>query len=150
MVANLVDNAIKFTEAGGVTVRLAREEGTRVRVCDTGIGVPGAAAPHLFDEFFQVNNHERDRTKGFGMGLAICRSLARQIGGDVRLADTGPGGSCFEIILDGCGAGAVARGGGVAGTGAGAGTPVRAGGGGRPDGAARRDADPQEAGLHRV
>ena len=156
VVANLVDNAIKFTEAGGVTVELSRAEGTRVRVCDTGIGVPDAAAPHLFDEFFQVNNHERDRTKGFGMGLAICRSLARQISGDVRLAGTGPGGSCFEIILDGCGAGAVAGGGGsagaVAGAAAGAGIApvVRAGGGGRPDGAAGGDADPEEAGLHRV
>lgn len=123
VVANLLDNAIKFTDRGGVTLELAGGEGIRVRICDTGIGVPDAAAPYLFDEFYQVGNHERDRNKGFGMGLAICRNLARQLGGDVRLAGTGPGGSCFEIVLDGCGAGS----------------------GGRPDGAAGGRDDPQRA-----
>ena len=125
VVSNLLDNAIKFTERGGVTVEVARDQGTRVRVLDTGIGVPREAAPYLFDEFYQVHNHERDRTKGFGMGLAICRSLARQFGGDVRLAGTGPGGSCFEVVLDGCGPG----------------------GGRRPDGEAGDRSHPEAAGV---
>jgi signal transduction histidine kinase len=104
VVSNLVDNAIKFTQRGGVTLELAQDgAGTRVLVGDTGIGVPERDAPFLFDEFYQVDNHERDRRKGFGMGLAICRSLARQLGGDVRLARTSPGGSCFEVAVAGCG-----------------------------------------------
>lgn len=126
VVTNLVDNAIKFTRQGGVSLELARNGGrTHIRVCDTGIGVPERAAPHLFDQFYQVDNHERDRTKGFGMGLAICRNLARQIGGDVRLDRTGSDGSCFEVLVDDFGAG----------------------GGGRPDRQAGHYAHPEGAGL---
>ena len=103
VVANLLDNAIKFTRQGGVSLELARRHGrTRIRVRDTGTGVADKDVPHLFDEFYQAHNHERDRTKGFGMGLAICRSLARQLGGDVRLDATGPDGTCFEVFVDGC------------------------------------------------
>ena len=100
VVANLVDNAIKFTNHGGVTVELLRRDGgAAVRVTDTGIGVTPEHAAHLFDEFYQVNNPRRERGKGFGMGLAICRSLARQLGGDVRLGGTSPGGTTFEVIV---------------------------------------------------
>jgi two-component system, sensor histidine kinase len=100
VLSNLVDNAIKYTERGGIALNAeAVAEGIRIRVIDTGIGVPEQSIPHLFDEFYQVNNQERDRSKGFGMGLAICQSLARQIEGEVRLASTGPGGSCFEVTV---------------------------------------------------
>ena len=126
VVVNLVDNAIKFTPRGGVTLGLARDDGgTRIRVSDTGVGMAGTDAPHVFDEFYQVDNHERDRTKGFGMGLAICRNLARQLGGDVRLASTGPGGSCFEVVVE--------RG--------------HPGGGGRPLGEEGDLEDPERAGV---
>ncbi len=100
IISNLLDNAIKYTERGGVTVKFdAVADAMRIRIIDTGIGVPEQSIPHLFDEFYQVNNQERDRSKGFGMGLAICQSLAKQVGGDVRLASTGPTGSCFEVIV---------------------------------------------------
>jgi signal transduction histidine kinase len=143
VLGNLVDNAIKYTAAGGVTVRLAtlgegdgNGGGFAVRVCDSGIGIPEADIPHLFDEFYQVDNHERDRRKGFGMGLAICRTLARQLGGDVRLAETGPGGSCFEFVLRCAGN-----------DGDGDGDGVRARGRGRQHGATDDFADPEPAGL---
>jgi signal transduction histidine kinase len=120
-----------------VTLGLACDAGgARVLVSDTGVGVPESDAPFLFDEFYQVDNHERDRTKGFGMGLAICKNLARQLGGDVRLAETGPGGSCFELVLAGSGVGRESRPG-----------PR---GGGRPHGAPRGDHHPEEAGVCRV
>jgi signal transduction histidine kinase len=133
IVSNLVDNAIKYTQQGGVTVDLSVSQecegnAVSVRVSDTGIGIPVGNVAFLFDEFYQVNNHERDRNKGFGMGLAICRSLARSLGGDVRLAGTGPTGSCFELVLKGAGADR----------------------GGRPDGAPGDRTDPQAAGLCRV
>jgi two-component system, sensor histidine kinase len=100
IVGNLVDNAVKYTENGGVTIRFAMEEsGAAFAIRDTGTGIPQENIPSLFEEFYQANNPERDPSKGFGMGLAICRSLALQINGDVRLADTGPQGSCFELIL---------------------------------------------------
>jgi signal transduction histidine kinase len=100
IISNLVDNAIKYTQAGGVTLALiCRENEVAVRVSDSGMGIPEANVPYLFDEFYQVNNYERDRTKGFGMGLAICKSLARHINADVRLASTSSEGSSFEVVV---------------------------------------------------
>jgi PAS domain S-box-containing protein len=174
VVSNLIDNAVKFTERGGVTVELmplvllpGHERGgnVRVRVKDTGIGIPRESAGHVFDEFYQVNNHERDRKKGFGIGLAICRSLARQFGGDVRLVDTSSDGSCFEVLVPaatprGVGGGAAATPVGVveAGGDAVGGVPdagtdeprERARGGGRPDGPPGDHIDPEAAGVCRV
>jgi PAS domain S-box-containing protein len=133
IVSNLIDNAIKYTRHGGITVELLALEGSvSVRVADTGIGIPPQNVPHLFDEFYQVNNHERDRSKGFGLGLAICKSLAGHLGADVRLVSTGPDGTCFEIILPGV---VVALG------------DVGVDRGGRRHSAAGDGPDPAEAGL---
>jgi signal transduction histidine kinase len=100
LIANLVDNAIKYTRVGGVTLSLIpHEDHFALRVTDTGMGVPPQNAPYLFDEYYQVNNSERDRSKGFGMGLAICKYLAHQLGGTVRLLNTSDQGSSFEISL---------------------------------------------------
>jgi signal transduction histidine kinase len=129
IVSNLVDNAIKYTQRGSVTVgMLAQGDEVTVRVSDTGAGIPGQNVPYLFDEFYQVNNYERDRSKGFGMGLNICKSLARHLGGDVRLASTGEQGSCFELVIK----------------------DQRPDRGGRPLGAAGDHADPAGSGLCRV
>jgi signal transduction histidine kinase len=103
IISNLVDNAIKYTKEGGVTIELAVENEICVRITDTGIGIPDQNVPYLFDEFYQVNNYERDRSKGFGMGLAICKSLAGHIGADVRLTSTSPHGSCFQVVVKGIG-----------------------------------------------
>jgi signal transduction histidine kinase len=144
IISNLVDNALKYTNAGGVTLDLLVGEGTAsVRVCDTGVGIAPEHVPNLFDEFYQVNNYERDRSKGFGMGLAICRSLARHIGGDVRLAHTGPEGSCFEVIVRD--AGVVAAGADVGGA-----APIGADRGGRPRRADGDHAAAEADGLCRV
>ena len=101
ILTNLLENAVKFTERGTITVDARRGgDGTAViHVSDTGMGVPEPNIPYLFNEFYQVNNNERDQTKGFGMGLAICRCLARQLGGDVQLARTGAAGSTFQVTL---------------------------------------------------
>jgi PAS domain S-box-containing protein len=138
IISNLVDNAIKYTSRGGVSIGLsAVDEEVAVRVCDTGIGIPAENVPYLFDEFYQVNNHERDRSKGFGMGLAICRCLARHIGGDVRLAHSGPAGSTFEVVVNRRGTGGADRGAGGNGVGIGAEAPdIGADRGGRPGGTA--------------
>jgi signal transduction histidine kinase len=105
VISNLVDNALKYTNCGGVMIEvLTSPTQTLLRISDTGIGIPEKNMPFLFDEFYQVNNHERDRSKGFGMGLAICRCLARHVNGDVRLASTSTEGSCFEITLQDVGA----------------------------------------------
>jgi two-component system, sensor histidine kinase len=104
---NLLANAVKFTEQGGVTVSVEpRGADLRVEVADTGVGMPAEERRCLFDEFFQLRNHERDRTKGFGLGLAISRRLARQLGGDVSLVQSEVGrGSRFRLELPGVVAG---------------------------------------------
>jgi signal transduction histidine kinase len=97
---NLVGNAIKFTSAGEVAVR-ARKAGTSVEitVTDTGIGIPAEHLPRLFDEFYQVENRERDRAKGFGLGLAISRKLCGQLGGTVTVQSEAGRGSTFKLSL---------------------------------------------------
>lgn len=100
ILSNLVDNAIKFTSSGGIVLSVTNEsQQVRIEVTDTGPGVPERHVGNLFNEFYQVGNNERDRRKGFGLGLAICKQLARQIGGDIRLARTSSDGSSFEITL---------------------------------------------------
>lgn len=74
---NLLANAVQYTDAG--CVRLACEtlgDGvTRIVLSDTGIGIPSAAREDVFSEYYQLNNPERDRAKGLGLGLAIVRRL---------------------------------------------------------------------------
>ena len=97
---NLVSNAVKFTERGGVRIEVERTGGgLEIHVIDTGIGIVPDAQERLFDEFYQLHNRERDRRKGFGLGLSIARRLARHLGGDVTV-DSAPGrGSRFSVVL---------------------------------------------------
>jgi signal transduction histidine kinase len=83
---NLVGNAVKFTASGGITLEVENSAAeVRFRVIDTGEGIAPVDQSMLFQEFFQVSNHERDRKKGFGLGLAIAQKLARQLGGKLKL-----------------------------------------------------------------
>jgi signal transduction histidine kinase len=99
---NLVHNAIKFTHEGSVTVEVQlAHNSAELHVRDTGVGISREHQQQLFREFFQVHNAERDRTKGFGLGLAISRRLALQLGGDLTV-DSAPGeGTRFSILLPG-------------------------------------------------
>jgi signal transduction histidine kinase len=100
IVLNLLDNALKFTAGGTVRLHAARRgPEVVVTVEDTGEGVPAALHDRLFEDFFQVNNSERDSSKGFGLGLAIVRRLARQLGADVRLTSAVGVGTRVELAL---------------------------------------------------
>ena len=104
VVMNLVSNAIKFTSTGGVTLRLAgfREGGSirlRIRVIDTGIGIPADQVPSLFDPFFQVDSGMTRSYGGTGLGLAISRQLVEAMGGKVRVRSKLGRGSVFSIEL---------------------------------------------------
>ena len=113
---NLVGNAVKYTPAGSVRVTAdVAGSSVELHVTDTGVGIAAEAQGRLFDEFFQVDNHERDRSKGFGLGLAIARRLARQLGGDVTVASAAGRGSRFTVVLPDALAGADVAGADVAG-----------------------------------
>jgi signal transduction histidine kinase len=99
-VSNLLQNAIKFTPAGSVRIMAERgADGVKIHVIDTGIGIAEFDQPRLFDEFYQVQNHERDRRKGFGLGLPIAKRLVRQLGGDIGVESSPGRGSRFTLLL---------------------------------------------------
>jgi signal transduction histidine kinase len=99
---NLVTNAVKFTEPGGrITVSCERaHDGVRIRVRDTGRGIPPEQVGRIFDPFVQVDRHLTvDSQQGVGLGLAISRDLARAMGGDLSVQSVVGQGSTFTLRL---------------------------------------------------
>lgn len=101
VIGNLVNNAIKFTDAGGVLIAIdqdpLREDRVRVSVHDTGPGIPAEKLPTLFDAFTQADQSTTRRYGGTGLGLAICDRLVRSMGGEWALASTVGEGSTFAF-----------------------------------------------------
>jgi signal transduction histidine kinase len=96
----LLDNARKFTQQGSVTLRVSTDSQNGFRhvlfiVEDTGIGIPANEAEHIFEEFFQLNSY----TDGTGIGLTVARSIARRLGGDIRLDTSYTAGARFIMKL---------------------------------------------------
>ena len=103
---NLLSNAIKFTKAGGkVVLQAARDAGDiTVRVRDTGIGIPPAFLPFVFDPFRQADTSTTRSHSGVGLGLAIARHLVELHGGSIQVASDGIGqGSTFTVHLKAAG-----------------------------------------------
>ncbi|MBI3154433.1 MAG: response regulator [Burkholderiales bacterium] len=101
ILTNLVGNALKFTERGGVTLTL-RMDGPAycVDVADTGIGIAADQLDAVFDPFVQAEASTTRRFGGTGLGLTISRSLARAMGGDLTLASVPGEGSVFSCRID--------------------------------------------------
>lgn len=97
---NLIDNAFKYTELGGVLVSI-RPRGSEalIQIWDTGIGIDPAHGERIFDECFQSNNPQRDRERGLGLGLAISRRIARLLGSDIGYRSRFGWGSVFSLCL---------------------------------------------------
>ena len=97
---NLIDNAFKYTEKGGVLVGVRKRAGCAViQVWDTGIGIDALYGDQIFEECFQVGNILQDRNKGLGIGLSIARRMARLLDGEVYYHSKPGSGSVFEIVL---------------------------------------------------
>jgi signal transduction histidine kinase/CheY-like chemotaxis protein len=98
IVGNLIQNAIKYTERGGIVV-VARSTATHfnVEVWDTGVGIRGTDLPRIFDEFYQVGRGQRTRGQGLGMGLAIVKRLARLLGHSLTVVSQPGRGTMFRI-----------------------------------------------------
>lgn len=76
IIRNLLSNAVKYTDAGTISVSVAEENAKlRLEIADTGRGIPTEAQAQVFEEFFQVDNPSRDRSRGLGLGLAIIKRL---------------------------------------------------------------------------
>ncbi len=108
---NLINNALKFTPQGAVTVSVGQSRGglkgatlplgpvLLIEVQDTGIGMSEKALERLFQRFYQVDNTVARQFGGSGLGLEISRSLAQMMGGDIEVRSTLGAGSCFTLDL---------------------------------------------------
>jgi signal transduction histidine kinase/DNA-binding response OmpR family regulator len=101
IVANLVGNALKFTERGSITVRFEPRDKDRwaIVVSDTGIGIPEEEQAAIFDEFRQGEAIEHRGRGGTGLGLAIVKKIARILGGTVSVESAAGQGSRFTVVL---------------------------------------------------
>lgn len=100
VLGNLINNAIKFTDKGGVTIEARTENGkVVVEVTDTGIGMPDDDLPKLFTKFFQAKTPEGRRYGGTGLGLAICKEIIKAHKGEVWARSKLGKGSTFGFDL---------------------------------------------------
>jgi signal transduction histidine kinase len=99
---NLVDNALKYTEAGGRVSVSARPEGARgmaFEVTDTGSGIPPEDLPRIFDRFFRVERSRAQQFGGSGLGLSICKLLVEAMGGSIDVNSVMGAGTVFHVAL---------------------------------------------------
>ena len=98
LLRNLIDNAFKYIETGGVLVAMRRRgDHALIQVWDTGIGIAPEHIEAIFDEYFQVGNPQRDPAKGLGLGLSIVKRLAKTLGCQVGCRSRPGKGSVFEF-----------------------------------------------------
>lgn len=97
---NLVENAVRHTWRGGIIIRCRpSKNGLAIQVWDTGEGIPYDQLHMIFDDFYQLNNPARDRSRGLGLGLAIVRRTAQLLGFQVSVASRVGRGSVFSVLI---------------------------------------------------
>lgn len=97
---NLLSNALRYTRKGGVLLAARRRgKGVRVQVWDTGVGIAAEHLPRIFQEFYQVDNPQRDRSQGLGLGLAIVERIARLLGYQIEVRSRPGRGTVFSLDI---------------------------------------------------
>jgi two-component system phosphate regulon sensor histidine kinase PhoR len=98
---NLLDNALKYTPEGGeVSARWGAEGGQAfIEVADTGIGIPAADLPRIFERFYRVDKARSRELGGTGLGLSIVKHLVQAMQGQVRAASEVGRGTTFTVVL---------------------------------------------------
>lgn len=100
IVINLISNAIKFTQEGGIEVILKKcEENFCIQITDSGVGISPKDLNYLFEDFTQASNNGEDQQKGSGLGLAISRKLAHLLNADLTLESKGEGEGTTAIVI---------------------------------------------------
>lgn len=101
LIWNLVENAVRYTPAGGTVTLALRRHGAvaELIVSDTGIGIPPEHLPHVFERFYRVDRGRSRALGGTGLGLSIVRQVAESHGGQVRVRSTVGEGSTFTVAL---------------------------------------------------
>ena len=100
LVTNLTENAIKFTQAGSVTLSLRpRDRIAELRVQDTGSGIPTDALPHIFERFYRADPARSRHVEGTGLGLAVVNNIVRVHGGRIGVASEPGAGTTFTVDL---------------------------------------------------
>jgi signal transduction histidine kinase len=101
VVVNLLDNAIKYTPAGGsVQVTVSAANGSALlEVADDGPGIPAEALPHLFERFYRVDKARSRQMGGAGLGLSIVKSICAAHGGRVEVQSVEGRGSRFQVAI---------------------------------------------------
>lgn len=98
--ANLIENAIKYTKSGDVTVNVLGDDAhVEIAVTDTGIGIPQEDISHLFQKFYRVDNSDTREIGGTGLGLYLCRRLVETMGGRIWVTSEYGRGSTFHIEM---------------------------------------------------
>jgi signal transduction histidine kinase len=99
---NLINNAIKFTEKGSVTISanyLSETGSVEFKVSDTGIGIPKKAVPVIFEKFRQIDSSDTRQYGGVGLGLYIIKKFTDLLGGTVRVESETGKGSIFVVTV---------------------------------------------------
>ncbi|UTA47213.1 HAMP domain-containing histidine kinase [Simiduia sp. 21SJ11W-1] len=97
---NLIGNAIKYTDQGGVDIEMrTTSDQVVLSVTDSGRGIPAGEQRRIFEEFYQLDNPERDRTKGLGLGLAIVSRLAKLMQIEISMQSAPGQGTRFSLTL---------------------------------------------------
>jgi two-component system CheB/CheR fusion protein len=100
MLTNLIGNALKYTKAGRVLLGCRRYgEMLRVEVWDSGIGIAADQLQTIFDEYHQIDNAARERSRGLGLGLSIVQRLGRLLGHKIAVRSTPGSGSVFSVEI---------------------------------------------------
>src|SRR4029434_5426969 len=103
VLSNLIDNAIKYTEPGGrVKVRALPENGAvEIRVEDTGIGIPPADLPRIFERFYRADKARSRERGGTGLGLSIVKHIVLAHGGELKIESVINKGTTVRVLLPG-------------------------------------------------